>query len=825
MLHSPCARLASAVLVGFLLLAGPVRAEPWPLEKVASIVEISEREGLQISPDGQWLAYTVVLPDTVRQFGGYSERGVYLGSGANRRQARVTHLASGETIDLGANKAFSWGPSWSPNGREIAFFSDQEGRAGLHIWNLDRRTSRLIPGVTPRVQFYFETPRWHPDGKRVAILSLPAGAALVPEKSEAPRVVEVQVSGVPEKDSVVSWWSTKQLAVVDLSDDSVVLVGEPRYIRHYGFSPDGRRLAYCYFRKNVPNSKEQLFELRSADLGTRLDVVIGDNLRLRYGTEWTWSPDAKRIAYLTSQAAGGRIGILFPEAERPGWQTEGEPNLDWSDGERAPLWDPESKSVYGCDGKSAYTLDISSRKIRTVASVPGWKFRGFFSPLESSRGWQAGSPGWLLASGPEGQTGFWKLSSPTGKLSLEKTIPARISSAPYRTISSPDGRRLIYFATSSKNPGTVNTYDVERGTLAKAIEPNPFLKPGFFGERKILEWKTKDGRSLKGVLLLPPGYQGGPLPTVFWVYGGNQGTDSNDRFGMGYDPVFNFEILASRGYAVFEPEIPIRLGQPMKDIGGAVLSAADALVEQGYSDPERLAVMGQSYGSYTVLCLLVQTQRFKAAVMTAAVGHPDLFAAYAGDPGYFLDSQGNMGVKPWENPDLYRLNSPYFSFDRIVTPILIGQGTEDNVQVSKDIFSALQSLDKSIELRLYDKEGHVISEPANVTDFWQRRLEFLDLHLRRSGRVGLSSCLEGRGRESWNRFLVLRLASLPAAEEDKAETADPEEQRQNGKNKNATSHSGASIVVSAHGPVIGRKAGDAEGGGQARHSSPTSCQQ
>ena len=61
---------------------------------------------------------------------------------------------------------------------------------------------------------------------------------------------------------------------------------------------------------------------------------------------------------------------------------------------------------------------------------------------------------------------------------------------------------------------------------------------------------------------------------------------------------------------------------------GTVMPGVNAAIDQGYADPDRLAVMGQSYGSYCVLALITQTARFKAAIITAAVLHPDLFADY-----------------------------------------------------------------------------------------------------------------------------------------------------------------------------------------------------
>jgi dipeptidyl aminopeptidase/acylaminoacyl peptidase len=89
-----------------------------------------------------------------------------------------------------------------------------------------------------------------------------------------------------------------------------------------------------------------------------------------------------------------------------------------------------------------------------------------------------------------------------------------------------------------------------------------------------------------------------------------------------------------------------------------------------------------------------------------------------------------MGATIWEQRDRYFSNSPLFLFDRIETPLLIGQGENDgDLEPAEAIFAALQRLGKTVEYRLYQSEGHVIRQAPNVIDFWNRRLEFLAQHL------------------------------------------------------------------------------------------------
>jgi dipeptidyl aminopeptidase/acylaminoacyl peptidase len=196
--------------------------------------------------------------------------------------------------------------------------------------------------------------------------------------------------------------------------------------------------------------------------------------------------------------------------------------------------------------------------------------------------------------------------------------------------------------------------------------------------------------------------------------------------------------LATRGYSVLFPDAPLRLGLSMQDVVRTVLPGVNAAVDLGYADPERLAVMGQSYGSYSVLSLITQTDRFKAAVISA-VAAPDLVTGYlymspdgvGSETGFYENGQGNMGGTPWDNKDRYLENSPLFLFDRIQTPLLMAHGTKDflPLRYADSVFVALQRLGKDVEYRIYQDEEHVITRKPNVIDFWQRQLDFLAEHL------------------------------------------------------------------------------------------------
>jgi dipeptidyl aminopeptidase/acylaminoacyl peptidase len=93
---------------------------------------------------------------------------------------------------------------------------------------------------------------------------------------------------------------------------------------------------------------------------------------------------------------------------------------------------------------------------------------------------------------------------------------------------------------------------------------------------------------------------------------------------------FNLQLFAARGYAVILPSMPMQpeghSSDPYRDLANGVLPAVDKAIDLGISDPKRLAVMGHSYGGYSVYSLVTQTSRFQAAV--ALAGFCDLISLY-----------------------------------------------------------------------------------------------------------------------------------------------------------------------------------------------------
>jgi dipeptidyl aminopeptidase/acylaminoacyl peptidase len=284
----------------------------------------------------------------------------------------------------------------------------------------------------------------------------------------------------------------------------------------------------------------------------------------------------------------------------------------------------------------------------------------------------------------------------------------------------------------------------------KVRESNTFLEEIAVATCRQIEYRSLNGDPLKGWLVLPPDYDSETrYPTVAWVY---PGTIFSDRkpwlLQMAGEPSLNLHLLAAAGYVVLLPSMSASaeslISDPMLDLPNGVLTAVDHVVDCEIADPDRLYLMGHSFGGYAVYGLITQTHRFNAAV--AISGISNLISNYGGfdarsryedhiDTQFFQQAwtesgQAKMGSPPWADLGRYLRNSPLFTVDRIQTPLLIVHSDLDFVglQQGEEFFGALYRLGKPAEFVRYWGESHVLESPANIRDCWRRVLAWFALH-------------------------------------------------------------------------------------------------
>jgi dipeptidyl aminopeptidase/acylaminoacyl peptidase len=199
-------------------------------------------------------------------------------------------------------------------------------------------------------------------------------------------------------------------------------------------------------------------------------------------------------------------------------------------------------------------------------------------------------------------------------------------------------------------------------------------------------------------------------------------------------------MLATRGYAVLLPDAPQHPGTPMLDLAKTILPGVDKVISMGIADSSRLGVMGHSYGGYSVLSLIVQTARFKAALEADGMG--DLISSYgqmqrdgtASQTAFTELGQGLMGGAPWQFRERYIENSPFYYLERVETPLLIVHGSEDKAVapfLGDQIFVALRRLGKDVEYAKYEGEDHspLFWSYSNQIDLSKRVIDWFGRYL------------------------------------------------------------------------------------------------
>ncbi len=215
----------------------------------------------------------------------------------------------------------------------------------------------------------------------------------------------------------------------------------------------------------------------------------------------------------------------------------------------------------------------------------------------------------------------------------------------------------------------------------------------------------------------------------------------------------NLRILTGHGYAVLTPSLPDPPGgmtDPAAHVADRILSVMAAAEAEpalkGRFDSGRAAILGWSFGGYTTMATITQTNRFRAAVALDGISDLvdywstlSLWRALVPEDGYgsigvtgtVESTQPQLGAPPWKDLDRYTRNSPLLYADRIETPLLLIHGGLDPVPLSgsEAMYSALFRQGKDAMLVIYWGANHAATAPGDVRDVWARTFRFLDAHL------------------------------------------------------------------------------------------------
>ena len=329
----------------------------------------------------------------------------------------------------------------------------------------------------------------------------------------------------------------------------------------------------------------------------------------------------------------------------------------------------------------------------------------------------------------------WTVVDPSVKADFDAL--AKLSDGDFNVVNrnAADDTWLVSF---NRDRGPIRYYAWDRtakkGTFLFVHQPK--LDGLALAEMKPVVIKSRDGLNLNSYLTLPVGVTPKNLPMVLFVHGGPWARDN-----WGYSPYAQW--FANRGYACLQVNYRASTGYGKKFLNAGnrqwglkmhddLIDAVNWAVKEGIADPKKVAIMGGSYGGYAALAAVTFTPETFACSVDI-VGPSNLKTLISSIPPYWKPLRATFDVRMGnvddpKDAELIRNASPLFKADRIVRPLLIGQGANDprvNVKESEQIVEAIEKNKGSVTYVLYPDEGHGFARPENRIDFNARAESFL----------------------------------------------------------------------------------------------------
>ena len=452
------------------------------------------------------------------------------------------------------------------------------------------------------------------------------------------------------------------------------------------------------------------------------------------------------VAGLSWSPTGDRVVAAYQPAATLDWRQKSLAILDLATGTGTPLrtgpgaaWMPR----FGPRG----------RRIAFVAS-PGaatWMRDAELRVLDLERGtWTS------LAPTPDRNVDLlaWHANG-TALLGLEyegstrRLVSVPLDGEPFQYIGPSDrsfqdthvsGNRIAFTSERWDEPSEVFVAEWPHFRVRQVSSVQPeFAAP--LGRTTTTRWISDDGVEVEGLLTYPVGYKVGTrVPLLARLHGGPPFPASDGFLGGTHMTAYPLASMASAGFAILQPNFRGSAGYGRSfrhdlhaDWGGQdyrdVMTGVDALVARGIADPDRLGVMGWSYGGYLTAWTITQTHRFAAASMGAAMTDLATFDETTSLSGMLADWFGEPAE---DRVDRYRQRSPITHARNVRCPVLLQHGTNDpRVPIAQGrIFAA--ALGKSgieHEFRTYDG-GHGPRKPRAELAVLEQNLDWFIRTLR-----------------------------------------------------------------------------------------------
>jgi dipeptidyl aminopeptidase/acylaminoacyl peptidase len=633
------------------------------LPSFEQVIALRNAGSVTLSPDGKHIAYTVQTTDW----------------NDNRYDTEIWLSKNGQKAFQLTNtqKGSSTSPSWSPDGKWIAFMANRGNKNQIQVINIEGGEAKQITNEEESINGF----EWHP-----------TGANLIFRKAEkadkSKKEIEKRYGSfeTDDKDYTLSHlWQIEfdpnrpqpsEIPCHETVDSLKVKAGcldwpkaqrltEGKFtVTSFLISPDGNKVAFSrqpdplinsFFRADI-----SLLDLNTKVVSLLVNNPSNDNLQ-------EWSPDSKELLYTTSLA--------------------------------------DTTSNYYVNNK-LFAITIANKVSRQLAKN--------FDEQIGGLTWR--NSGIYFSAWNKTKRPLYKLNPKTGDVTTFLNSPDQIFGVSF----SKSGDRFAINARHNDQLNEIFVSSTATPKPEKITDMTGQITAWKTAQSEVISWKSKDGAVIEGVLHKPKNYDPTrKYPLLVVVHGGPTGIDTPQPVPGSVYPILQW---LDKGALVLRPNYRGSAGYGeafrslnVKNLGVGdawdVLSGIDYLDSKGMIDKGKMGCMGWSQGGYISAFLTTSSDAFKAISVGAGISN---WMTYYVNTDIHPFTRQYLKATPWDDEEIYKNTSPMTYINQAKTPTLIQHGEFDRRVPIPNAYELLQGLrDKGVpaELIVYKGFGHGINKP------------------------------------------------------------------------------------------------------------------